>query len=468
MEAEILYHADQAIGTRAELAGGQAPLRDRLARLYQGLYPGLVQAEIVEAADLEDRDALRIRLRAAGSDFWSLEGPMLVSPSLMHLAVASMLEPPKMAKREHGYFAGVPGRYEHRIEVRLPDALLNAGEPPAWRQGDRFFEIDGDTRLEPDRAERTLRMRLLTDYVPPADWPVFLARANEARQRAGFSLRVRAIDEPERFFDERELSSIARRVLQDRRFAPRGDRQREDYHKLARRTLLLEGGRLPPKLRAETLRERAIALGRLGRLEREFEDLETALEILPQDAETLMVAIENAAARGDADTLDGLLPRIEHSGTVEQRARARRYRGELRYRLGEPAAALAELQSAARELHGDMQAYAAIWAALSARALGEDPEQAVAGLELHDASEWSRSLLDAVLGRLSERALLERARQQPDPRAARCEAHYYLGELALLADDRRAAKSQFKKAIRQGALHYFEHAHARWRLRQLD
>jgi len=111
-----------------------------------------------------------------------------------------------------------------------------------------------------------------------------------------------------------------------------------------------------------------------------------------------------------------------------------------------------------------------LWALAAARA-GADPS-----LKLREFAggntegDWPRPLIRLLLGEIGPEECLAAA-ADPDPHKARgnlCEAHFYIGEYALLAGDEEQAARQFRQCLATGADDYNEYMLAREELQRLQ
>ncbi|MCA9623318.1 MAG: tetratricopeptide repeat protein [Myxococcales bacterium] len=129
--------------------------------------------------------------------------------------------------------------------------------------------------------------------------------------------------------------------------------------------------------------------------------------------------------------------------------------------LGEPKRAIPDLAKLC-ELRQDLE-YCPLWLFSARRRAGEPAEAALEAAHRRLGDEaWPEPIFRFYLGRLSQRALLTKAKDR-DPRRQlekECEAYYYVGQELLAAGQRKAAAGFFKKAVATGISEFIEYAGA--------
>jgi tetratricopeptide (TPR) repeat protein len=141
------------------------------------------------------------------------------------------------------------------------------------------------------------------------------------------------------------------------------------------------------------------------------------------------------------------------------------WRGWLHFEAGQLEDAAADLAAASKlDPHNGYIALAR-WSILRARG-----ETSAADAVLRDARrehgerEWIGKLIRAVAGEIDPEALTA-SLTAPEQR---CEACYYVAEKLLADGNVTAAQQWYQKCVKAGALEYFEHQAATWRLLQLS
>lgn len=176
---------------------------------------------------------------------------------------------------------------------------------------------------------------------------------------------------------------------------------------------------------------------------------------------------EFGAAIADYDrALDLIEP--ERRGTTEAR-HAYRGRGMARFMLGEFDRA-AEDFAAGVDLQSDDPRARVLWALAAARSGADPTEKLREFADGHADQAWPHPLIRLLLAEIGPEECLA-ATADPDPQQAKgnlCEAHFYIGEYALLAGDKEQAARQFRECLATGADDYNEYMLAREELKRLE
>ena len=193
-----------------------------------------------------------------------------------------------------------------------------------------------------------------------------------------------------------------------------------------------------------------------GRYRLALEDYERAIELFPHYAEAFRNRGTSHYFRGDAEHAAADYSRAIALNSADPEPVA--LRGLARYERGLFAKAAQDF--ARLESMRFPYKYLAMWLYLAweqahgdARALLSEAESQLA------TSEWPRPLIAVYLGNGTPQAALAAARAAPTAtRAARLsEAHFYLGELALLQGDRQRAAVLFRDTVAAGITQSIEH-----------
>ncbi|MES1152335.1 MAG: tetratricopeptide repeat protein [Dongia sp.] len=230
---------------------------------------------------------------------------------------------------------------------------------------------------------------------------------------------------------------------------------------------------------------RAAAYASMGRLDLAIEDYGRLLKITPNDPDALFNRAWLYSLQGKYDTAtddltkvlqikpDDFETRLRRAGIAIQVGRnedaiadcnqllkaapqspvALYNRGRAEYAKGDFDAAADDFRASAKNLEdiadASLRAYATLRLTLaSARAKRPPPELAALGKAV-PVDQWPMPIVAFMLGNMSADDLLQAANVSDPAKAANltAEAQYYLGEWALLKQDKKAAKQHFKAAI---------------------
>ncbi len=216
-----------------------------------------------------------------------------------------------------------------------------------------------------------------------------------------------------------------------------------------------------------TLYARAWVRAQLGDDAKAIADLDQVLALAPDDVDALVdrggLNIRAGRYKAAVQDFSALLK-------LEPKSAAAAYnRGRAHYASGEFKAADADF-ALALKLRTD-NPYAALRAHLAqARVAGKFPKEDAAlkaAAEKLEPEVWPRPLLEMFLGIGTPDALLAGINQVPPNLRppVLCEANYYLGERALLAGDKDAARAYFQAAIDTKAATQLEYIDAKNALR---
>lgn len=153
-----------------------------------------------------------------------------------------------------------------------------------------------------------------------------------------------------------------------------------------------------------------------------------------------------------------------------QDARYRRYAGYVQFALGNWERAITELRTSVA-LPGERNPYAHLTLHLALTRAGRGAESELADVSATWLDPQHRALAGAVLGTLTEDAVLRiaRATSIDRERADRmAEATYYLGARHLMLGDREKARLWFERSTHGASKAVIEYAFARYDLERLD
>ena len=193
-------------------------------------------------------------------------------------------------------------------------------------------------------------------------------------------------------------------------------------------------------------------------------DYTAFLKARPGDIEALMGRALSFQFAGDLSAADADFSAILRAqpGAAPPLAA----RGLLRLMRGNLPAAAADLGQAMAL--PDAPAHLPLWRFVALARAGDATAQAtLAGSAPQGA--WPAPVGDYFLGRISGDDLLKAAAREPASAPGRlCEAYFYLGEAALLANDKAEAAKLFKAALGTGMTRYSEYAAAKAELARLE
>jgi lipoprotein NlpI len=230
-------------------------------------------------------------------------------------------------------------------------------------------------------------------------------------------------------------------------------------------TAFIKGGRLPPDLKAETLRKRGVALDNLGLNELAKADFDEALALAPENPEILADAAVNAFALGQdekaaeyANKAISLAPsNLAPKATLAY----------LAYYGNNYPEAKRNLYDRLRNRREINQGYATIWLYLSAKRNNEDALAAVKPYLAVDQSSWPHPVLKYLMGTGTWDQALKAAQENETDPSRLCELYFYAGESALIEGRTQQARELFNKSLETGVVEFNEYLTSKRSLQQL-
>jgi lipoprotein NlpI len=251
---------------------------------------------------------------------------------------------------------------------------------------------------------------------------------------------------------------------------------------------------------SDALYNRGGAYSKLGRWDEALADFDALLELVPNDPNTYYARAWVHAQRGADKAAIADLDKVLEVAPGDQEAlldrggmniRAGRYDAAIRdfgallkldpqaaaaaYNRGRAHYAKRDFKSAAEDFARTLKLradnpYAALRLYLARAHLGKE-DQAVLqkGIGKLDPTIWPRPLLELFAGTGEDPELIAGINELPAKlrNDVLCEAHYYLGERALLKSDEKTARDYFAAAVATGATTTIEHIDAKAALARL-
>jgi tetratricopeptide (TPR) repeat protein len=203
---------------------------------------------------------------------------------------------------------------------------------------------------------------------------------------------------------------------------------------------------------ADTLFNRARVLAVQGKYDPAIDDLTKVLMAKPDDFETRLWRVGLSIMLGRNE--DAIADCNQLLKTTPKSPAALYNRGRAEYAKGDYDAAAGDFGAAAKNLENistaSLRAYATLRLALASAHAGKDtPPELAALAKTAPADQWPMPIVAFYLGNIGEDDLLKAAHVADPVRAANltAEAEYYIGQWALLKQDKKTAKKHFKAAI---------------------
>lgn len=463
LESRVRYRGDLAEMMRDGVATQGLPaMVDNLNQGYVRAYPKLkrIGEPQVEPPGADNSFVLVQRFELP--DFWRFPDERMLTAEVMQWSPVDWILPPKTEARKLPLGYAFPGIFRHRVRVQYPEDVYR--EPFSRRSddGDRHFNLATSIETGRDYAEGSSELRIGVDEVPAADWGSFTAKLQQALPKLGSTISLSAIPLARTEALQRELKLLDEDVREGRR-KMRTSVQMESHYKRLVLSEQLAGGRLSPRLRAQTLVARGVALDNLGRLDEARADFDAALALDPESLPVLSAAAVNAQARGDAEQAVALASRV--LAQQPRDGQTLHTRGLAHYFAGRFDAARADFEAALTDRSAVRRGYPLLWLTLSTRRAGGDVAPLLQKYPRDQwPSEWPRPVLDTLVAGVSTEVMLQAARAGKQAPEQQTEALYYLAERFAIEGDAAKAREHWRRVIDLGVVEYVEYQAARRRL----
>jgi lipoprotein NlpI len=351
-----------------------------------------------------------------------------------------------------------PGVYRHSVAVEFPEPMYRRADTRRTDEHDAYVSMRTLAEVTPTRAKVSGELRILKDEIAPSDWRSFHATLKKMRQQMVSTITV----PPMSLAAADKMSAQLKTLIADMRTGGRGNPkvvtsvQAEARVRLAVLTADLDAGFLSPRLRAQTLVQRAIQRDHLGLQNDALADYDDALRLLPDDQETLSAAAVNAFLRGDHARARELGARILKRAPADTDIHGTL--GLTDYSSGDHQAAIGHWKAWLADDTAHGRGYPALFLYLSSRHAGQDAGMALqpylSGLT---APEWPNQVVQWFAGTGSYDQALKAARENQNDPSHLCELYFYAGEKFLLDGDKAKAREYFRKSIDTGVVEFNEY-----------
>ena len=468
LEARHTFYGETAEFVRAILAAQPRAEFDRLMiGDYPRVYTGAEADGPVEVQQDSQRNALTVIVRLRLPSYWrTAEQPVLLgNVALFNLVRALRL--PDQSPRTRPLRIDSQGIYKHTVVMEAGEDLYEKPGQRRFDETNNFFEA----HVLIETSKRGLRVegegRQFGDVLSVEDWPRYRDAFAKVEPSLVSVITASAMDSERAKRLAADLTALAEKMRRGQ-LKPVTDLQRKAHAQVLSRTAMLEGQRLSPKLRFETLLARGIAEEHLGLREPAQADFSQAAALQPDNLQVLMAQSGNALMRGDnAAALSHANKALE----LGQANPAPRYlKAYALYFLRDYAKARDEFNELLKSRGEVERGYAAIWLYLSTRRLGGDGVAAMkAAWPTASRPSWPMPVLQLLEGSIDLDAALKQAREDgPQAAGRQCELYFYAAQKRLLDGDTAGARKLFEQALAVNVTEFNEHGMAQRELLALD
>lgn len=463
LESRITYYGDLAELMRASLAArGPQPISDQLAGTYLKMYPKAKASDAMQVEQVPDDDAITFVQHYTVPGFWRFPDERALVADQTAWVDIEALSYPKSESRREPMAIELPGIYRHTITVDFPEDVYTQAPSQHYEDGDTHLTLHTSVTGSRRQTVFDAELHLIADEVKPDEWSAYMSKLAAITPHLAGTIAIPSLPHDRMDALNQALKAQNERLKQ-RDVKLVTDVQREAYFKTTTLTAQIDGGRLPPLLKAQALTQRGVQYDNLGRFADALPDFDAALALDPDAREILGAAATNAFNRGQFDRAQALAGKVlaqnpRDGDGLNTRALARYFGGDL-------AGARADWEQMLKETSAVRRGYPLVWLALDLRRQGQDTAPVATSYAQDDwPTEWPRPLIDMVLGKTTPDAAIAAAKATKNPAESLCEAYFYIGEQYAAAGDEKQARSYWQKARDQGVVEYIEDVGARLRL----
>jgi lipoprotein NlpI/transglutaminase-like putative cysteine protease len=467
LESRITYHGELAEALRATLAArGSEVVARQLASTYLKVYPKARAAGAMQVEQSSDDDAVTFVQHFNVPGFWRFPEERALVGDEVAWGVAQALSYPKSESRAAPYLIELPGIYRHTVTVKLPEDVFAQAPAQHFEDGDSHLSLRVDQRGSKRESVFDTELHLQGGEVRPDEWAAYMSKVTSLEHHLQNVVVVPSVPKDKQDAAVQAMKAGAEQLRRDpHKYAT--DVQRGSSLKLLALSAQIDGGRLPPSLKAQALTDRGAAYDNLGRYAEAQADFAQALQLDADSRETLTGAAINAFNQGQFERAETFTAKVlaqdpHQSDALNAQALARYFRGDL-------AGAKADWQQMLTDSAAVRRGYPLVWLALDLRNAKQDPAPLASSYSADDLpTEWPRPLVDFALGKTTADAVIDAAKAAKNPTESLCEAYFYIGERYRADGDIAQARKYWQKSRDQGVVEYIEDAGSRLRLAQVQ
>ena len=464
LESRITYRAEHADAWREALATrGLADLANALAEPYAKAYPKLVPVGEPKVETASDDDAITVVQQFRLPEFWRFQDQRVLAGDIVQWAAIQPLVFPRSATRRHALAPSLPGVYRHEVDVEFPEEVYRQASQSRFEdsvEGLRVLVTMDSTR---QRVHWVGESRLGTDRIEASAWPNLVARMSKMLPKLGSTVAISPLSASQQTALQDRARELDEAIRQQRVKVVTRTQNEAQFRQLVLNAQI-DGGRLPPQVLAQALKERGIQRDNLGQEALASADFQQAMKLTPQQPDILNAAAVNALALGRLD--DALSWTAQVLTLAPRDPEALNLRSRVLYLQGDAKGAVQLLEPMLNDGQGLREGYPLVWWSMAQRQLGQDVRAASARFAKDQwPTEWPRPLMDFAVGQINAGELIRAAKSQKTPIESLTEAYFYIGEAYRADGQQDKAIDAWKHATDQGVVEFVEDQVARLRLK---
>lgn len=428
-------------------------------------HPGMEKAAPMKVEDIPDQNAFRVVESFKVPNLWRLpeeKRKLTADYVLWNLATPLNNSGPT---RQQPFQYSYPGIYRHSVKIEFPDDVVKSASSSQVREEDSHLSMHVDIDVEPREFRIQGELRIFADRVETSEWPAYTTFLRKVDNKLAGEFTVTPLPP-----DQMEKLGKKVRDMADSWDGPFGKEPvtRVQAKAMIDRLILTEflnGGRLTPELRAESLRKRGIALDNLGLHDLGKADFDESLKLAPNNADTLSAAAANAFALGQDAAATDYANKAMVQNPSDRAPRS--MLAFLAYYGRNYPEAKRNLLEQLKDRNRVNDGYATIWLLLTAKRNKEDAQATVKPYLAAKKSDWPHPVLQYLMGTGTWDQALTAAEEGTKDPSRLCELYFYAGEKASIEGRSQEAREYFNKSLRTGVVEFNEYITSKRSLQQL-
>ncbi len=466
LETHISYYGEYAEVLRAMLAAAPATeLQKAVVNEYARLYGSVDPLGSIQVDEIAQENGVTLTMRFRLRDYLLMKQRQLGG----NLVLVSMVDPlrvPNQAPRTQPFRVPNPGIFRQTVTVEFPEEIFTKPISDRFDERNPQFELHAKLEGAADRMRVDGELRITSTTIPAAEWQTYMQRVQKAFPHLASSVTVPTVSPKQLDQLKRDLTALEADYQRGKYGKPTAVRARA-LGEVVLQDAQIAGGRLPPKLRAQVLIERATNLDHLGRAESAAIDFEEAIRIDPRNADAHAGLAVNALLRRQDDLAHreastALMLAPNDIGPRYTRAYAKFYGQD----YGQARDELIEILKDRSELE---RSYGSIWLYIATRRNGQDGAEAVKQF-MPSASrpEWPYPVLQWLTNAIDfDQALAATKDNERADEGRRCELYFYAAQKYLLDGNQAKAREYFQKSVDTGVIEFTEFMFSRRELERM-
>lgn len=468
LELKMTYFGEMAELLRAAIASQPiASIEAQLNSNFIRFHPNATKVTPLRIEEISNDNAIRVIQNFKLPEFWQFPDQAKLVGNYFLWNFIDPLRHTDEASRQQAFQIRYPGIYRHTIAIEFSEDVAKSESNKEFHDEDHHLYVQTNLDVEPRKFLIRSELHLLKDKVTAAEWSAYNDFLRKLLPNLEGTFSVPAVSDSQlpklKYAINSEIESWKGFFVKNK---PVTNVQADSRIKILRLNAELESNRLPPKLKAQALRERGVLLDQTDRVDLASKDFELALKLLPNDPSVLADAAINYFEMGQNNlALEYAKKTLEASPSNSS---ANRTIANVYYFEEDYISAKKSLLTLLKNRSEINDGYAAIFLYFAAKRNDENATEVVKPYLAGNQSVWPYPLLQFITGSGTfDHALAVAQEERKDP-SKLCELYFYAGEKYLIDGQINQAKELFQKSVDTGVTEYVEFSMSKRRLRQMN